>query len=258
MNKEEIKTIMDVEGYTSLKEGLFLYSLAKTLKNFPVVVEIGSWKGRSTVWLASGLKDGPNNGRVVAVDHGVGDSDAGLESTAGIFSDNIKKNNVDEIVTAIFNKSEEAINSWSDPIDMLFIDGAHDYENVKKDFLWEKYLNDNGWLVMHDVLNPAEGPVRVFIERVIKSDSFENFGTVDSILFAQKKKGLRRYGLRKTVLGLLLRFSLILTKINKKIPKNGLRKRIIRILMKNFLRGLIAKMANFKLAGFDKIKTELA
>ncbi|OGM98179.1 MAG: hypothetical protein A2735_00525 [Candidatus Yanofskybacteria bacterium RIFCSPHIGHO2_01_FULL_41_21] len=257
MNKEEIKTIMDVEGYTSLKEGLFLYSLAGTLINSPVMVEIGSWKGRSTIWLASGLRDGTGSGRVVAVDHGVGDSDAGIQQTAEIFSANIKKSNVAEMITTIFKKSEEAISNWSDPVDMLFIDGAHDYENVKRDFAWEEFLKDGGWLVMHDVLNPAEGPARMFLERVIKTNGFKNFGTVDSILFAQKGEGLKRYDLRKTIIGILLRFCLILTKVNKKLPKNGLPKKIVRILMKDIVRGLITKVANFKLVGFDKIKTEL-
>ncbi len=257
MDKAEIKTIMDVEGYTSLKEGLFLYSLASTLENSSVVVEIGSWKGRSTIWLASGLRDGVGNGRVVAVDHGIGDSDAGLQQTAEIFSANIKKNNVAEMITTIFKKSEEAISNWSDSIDMLFIDGAHDYENVKRDFMWEKFLKNGGWLIMHDVLNPAEGPARVFLEKVIKTKSFENFGAVDSILFAQKREGLRKYSFRKIIIGILLRCCLILTEVNKKLPKNGLRKKVVRVLMKDIVRGLITKVADFKLAGFDKIKTEL-
>ena len=247
---------MEVEGYTSLKEGLFLYSLASTLKKSSVVMEIGSWKGRSTIWLASGLKDGSGSGHVFAVDHGVGDSEAGLQQTAEVFSANIKKNNVAEMITTIFKKSEEAIQDWSEPIDILFIDGAHDYESVRRDFLWEKYLVDGGWLVMHDVLNPGEGPARVFLENVVKSNCFENFGTVDSILFAQKK-GFSPYSLKKTILGILLRFCLVLTKINRNLPKNGLLKKIVRILMKRVLRGLTAKTANFKLLAFDRIKAQL-
>lgn len=256
MDKTEVKRIVGIEGYISLEEGLFLYSLANTLKKSAVIVEIGSWKGLSAVWLASGLRDGMA-GRVIAVDHGIGDPEAGLQETAEIFSENIKKANVSEMITPIFKKSEEAISGWSSPINMLFIDGSHDYESVRRDFLWEKYLADGGWLVMHDVINPAEGPARVFLGKVLRSNNFENFGTVDSILFAQKKKVLSRCSFRKTLLIIFLKSHLILTKIYKKLPKRGLRKKIVRVLMKNILRNLIAKTANFQISSFNKLKAEL-
>lgn len=256
MNDELIKKIMDIDGYTSLNEGFLLYSLAKKLKDSAIAVEVGSWKGRSTAWLALGLKEAGTHGQVVAIDHGIGDSATGLQETAAAFLHNIKRLEITEFVKPIFEKSQQAILAWSGPIQLLFIDAAHDYESVRTDFGWERYLADGGWIVFHDVLNPSEGPTRIFLEKVIKSNRFNCFGTVDSVVFARKMFNPHPNIVRKYLLMGLLRAWIILTGFHKKLPKRGIRKKISRILMKDILRSLFAKVANHRIAGFSEVRNK--
>ena len=55
----EIQEIVEkMDGWLSFAEGSFLYNAARNASGRGAVVEIGSWKGKSTIWLANGLKDG--------------------------------------------------------------------------------------------------------------------------------------------------------------------------------------------------------
>ena len=68
MSIEEVEDIVrEVEGHISNLEGECLYHLARSSKTKGVIVEIGSWKGKSTIWLAKGAKAG-NKNKVYAVD----------------------------------------------------------------------------------------------------------------------------------------------------------------------------------------------
>lgn len=58
IRKEEIKKLVErVDGWLTHGEGGLLYNLAKNCKGNGVIVEIGSWKGKSTIWLGAGSKD---------------------------------------------------------------------------------------------------------------------------------------------------------------------------------------------------------
>jgi len=75
MSAEETKKIADkINGHLSDKEGEFLYSTAKKCLGKGAIVEIGCWKGKSTVYLASGSKAG-NNIKVYAIDPHQGTKD---------------------------------------------------------------------------------------------------------------------------------------------------------------------------------------
>lgn len=240
INKEQIENIQKIEGYLDEKEGLLLYRLATQLQDNAVTVEIGSFKGKSAVWTASGILHSGKKGRVVAIDHGVGDPEAGIMDTKGALLKNVKDNGVSELVEPIFMTSQDAIKNWHTPIDLLFIDAAHDYYNVKEDFKWAQFLKDGGYIVFHDVLNPAEGPARVFIEEVIGSLNYSSFGAVDSVMFAKKDLSRRkRLGIRENLIVYLLYLWLFLTKVINKLPKRGFRKSIVRIAMKDYLRKVI-------------------
>jgi len=248
IDKKKVQNIEAIEGFLTRNEGLLLYSLARMQKPHSTIVEVGSWKGKSTAWLSHGMIDGGSSGsRVVAVDHGIGDSGTGPENSRGAFLQNMQKSGVSNVIDPIFKKSEDAIKGWQKPIDLLFIDAAHDFENVKKDFLWEEYLSDGGLIVLHDGLEAVLGPAGMYIQRVLNSGDFKNFGTVDSILFAQKTAGHKGNILRRKILTSLLRFNLILGGFYNRSPKQGFRKTIMRILMKSILRKIIGLVANYRL-----------
>jgi hypothetical protein len=82
--------------------------------------------------------------------------------------------------------STEVASSWNRPIRLLWIDGDHSYEGVKKDlegfFL---HLVPLGVVAFHDALNAFPGPIRVFVEDVLRSDQFGSAGFVHSIAWVQ-------------------------------------------------------------------------
>ena len=186
--------VQATEGLLSDAETECLYLLAKKCGG-STIVEIGSWKGKSTVCLALGSKAG-GSGKVFAIDphSGLADSCAKLyypEDTGPIFRENIKRARVDDIVTPLVMKSEEAAKGWTEPISLLWIDGAHDYENVKKDFLlWEPYLKKDGVIAFHDALyslgHNYPGIRKVMYKYIFQSNSFSNVHFCGSIVCATK------------------------------------------------------------------------
>ncbi len=190
---EKIKKLADkVDGWLTDNEGELLYNTAKNCKgNSGAIVEVGSWKGKSTIYLGKGSKAG-NHVKVYAIDPHIGSPE--LKEIFGDniwtfeeFKENIKTAEVDDIVVPINKTSVEAAETFQEPIEFLFIDGDHNYEMVKLDFeLWFPMVIEGGIIAFHD--SGAHGPKRVINQNVYKSKNFKNIGIVDSILFAQKVK----------------------------------------------------------------------
>ena len=106
----------------SNREGQILYWSAKKRSQEGVIVEIGSWKGISTIWLAKGALAG-SGVEVYAIDPHKGTSwhivEQQLEDTYPIFRHNIKRAGVENVVIPLLMKSEEAIRGWSKSIGLL-------------------------------------------------------------------------------------------------------------------------------------------
>lgn len=194
MNTEinEIKKLVDkVEGWLSDEEGELLYTLAKNCKGKGVIVEIGSWKGRSTIWLAKGSKAG-NNVKIYAIDPHTGSPECkklyGEIRTFGEFKKNIENTEVDDIVIPVVKTSEEVAENFNELVELVFVDGAHGYESVKLDFeLWFPKLIDGGIMAFHDTIGWV-GPKKVVEKYIYKSKNFRNVGFIGSITFAEKVK----------------------------------------------------------------------
>lgn len=151
----------DVEGWLSEKEGLYLYSLARLVSKLGCIVEIGSWKGKSTIWLAMGSQ-AVGGGKVYAVDPHTPDG-----SSEKAFRENIKKAGVESIVVPMVMSSIEAVQGWQKPIGILWIDGDHKYRGVRSDFFgWYPHVVEGGVIALHDTLN-RKG-VRKFVHRQIQ------------------------------------------------------------------------------------------
>jgi predicted O-methyltransferase YrrM len=181
---DEVRDIINLvsripnDGSLTMEEGLCLYNLARTRHVDGVIVEIGSWQGRSTIWLAKGaLADGKT--KIYAID-------PHIEHTLTIFKQNIKRAGIENVVIPIVMKSEEAVKGWNEPISLLWIDGSHDYEDVKKDLLfYEPYLQIGGIVAFHDCW-AWSGPRRLIRERVLISNQFTNIRCTDRVVFATK------------------------------------------------------------------------
>ena len=148
------QTVAPIPGWLTENEGKFLYKYAKGVSPPNIVVEIGSWKGRSTICLGKGVKDG-NKASVYAIDPHIGSKDHQAynqsRSTFQEFKQNIKNAGINEYIEPIVKKSKDARGDVDGTIGLLFIDGDHDYEAVKLDNkLWFPLVADGGVVAFHD------------------------------------------------------------------------------------------------------------
>ena len=91
--------ITKLGGWLTEAEGIFLYKTAKTISPKNVIVEIGSWKGKSTICLGKGVQDG-NKAKIYAIHPHIGSSEHQKRfdhvDTYQEFIGNIKNAGVDE------------------------------------------------------------------------------------------------------------------------------------------------------------------
>lgn len=179
-----------VPGHLTEKEARFLGLLAACVPAKGSIVEIGSFKGRSTVMLAK-VASHYGGGPVVAIDpHNspiLFDHQANPEASSyEDFLSNIRAAGVSNHVEPHAAYSKDVANSWDQTIRILWIDGDHSYEGAKNDlggFL--PHLVPSGVVAYHDALNNFPGPIRVFVEDILRSDRFGPAGFVQSIAWAQ-------------------------------------------------------------------------
>lgn len=192
---QEIRAVVDkVDGWLGKREGPYLYSLAKLGSQLGVIVEIGSWKGKSTVWLAKGSEAGRGT-QVYAIDPHVGGPDQeklGYKNvnTVEEFGKNIKLAGVETIVTPLVMASMQAVEGWNSPIGLLWIDGDHSYDSVRSDFYsWEPFVTEGGIVALHDTYS-WEGVRRLVDQELLSVSQYRVLGQVDGILAVQKVRSL--------------------------------------------------------------------
>lgn len=192
MHLENVKKIVEnIDGWLSNAEGELIYDFAKNCTGKGVIVEIGSWKGKSTIWLGKGSEAG-NKTRVYAVDPHTGSSEHQRKNetteTLEEFTRNIKNAKVDNVVVPLIKTSEEAARNFDRLVEFIFIDGAHEYEFVKLDLdAWFPKVINGGVMAFHDTIY-WDGPKKVVNDSIYKSKFFKNVGFIDSITFATKVK----------------------------------------------------------------------
>lgn len=185
-----------VDGWLSDRETAFLVMAAAHPTTAGAVLEIGSFRGRSTIALALAMQHvgrgepGPGS-QLVAVDPML-DDDPLLErplprgAARQQFELNLARSGVRTMVEFHQAFSYELASDWSRPLRLLWIDGDHSYPSSKQDFdLFLPYLADGAILAMHDVLSRYDGCIRVFTEDVLSSPHFGAAGLCGSIGWAQ-------------------------------------------------------------------------
>jgi hypothetical protein len=184
------------------------------------VLEIGSFKGKSTVIIAKAaalIGDDP----VIAVDPLTHDSleahDIHGNADADVFQHDFFKNlesyGVKDRVEFHQQFSFDMVKTFEGTIRFLWVDGDHSYVGVKRDIaLFTPFLADGAIVAMHDVLHNLDGPIRCFAEDILQSSNFGRAGVCGSIGWGQYHKDInhiKKYETEKQIL---------LKKINKLIP----------------------------------------
>ncbi len=194
-----------IPGWLSPQEAKTLFDLARSLPNRgPIVVEIGSFQGKSSLVLAKGLKAkiGP---KLFCIDPFNADGDpcskphyAHIASQISLplreqFIANMKRNRVYDMIELLTGYSTDFAGTFSWPISLLFIDGNHEYDAVLRDYLdWSPLLSEGGIIAMHDVWrDPTSerlegGPAMVAMGHVIGKPGWSETKLVDSLLYAKR------------------------------------------------------------------------
>lgn len=144
------KDVNLIEGWLNYPVVKLLYNKSRVLQSHQNIVEIGSWKGRSTVLF--GLSSQAN---IYAIDPHTGSSEhRGLVEeidTYNEFKENLLKHNLLDKINIYKDYSANVSKKFHEGIDLLWIDGSHEYADVKLDFeCWFPKLNYGGVILFHD------------------------------------------------------------------------------------------------------------
>jgi hypothetical protein len=146
-----LKEIDKQEGHFGIKEGRIVFKIARSLKDFSVVVEIGAYKGKSTCFIAEGLRG--SSSRLYSVDTWF--NDGGMrQSRMDTFPDflrNISPWSGKIIPLRGFSADIRKAWPFERKIDFLWIDGDHAYAGVKKDIEdWLPLVRGGCFVCFHD------------------------------------------------------------------------------------------------------------
>ncbi|MBI4843557.1 MAG: class I SAM-dependent methyltransferase [Nitrospirae bacterium] len=191
-----IKELRHIDGWLTERELKLLLSYSSKVKKGKVILEIGSWKGRSTLCLLEGAKK--NHAKVVAVDTFKGSAEHGDVDTYDEFIANINRHADYGNLEVIRDASENAAQKWNGEISLLFIDGSHKYEDVEKDFnSWEGKVEKGGYILFHDSFPQGWLDVQLFIiRRLFGNDDYNFIKAVDTISVFRKEPRRHRNELR--------------------------------------------------------------
>ena len=198
--------INNVKGFLDEDEGRCLYETALKAGPLGPCLEIGSYCGKSTLYLGAACRE--NNGILFSIDHHRGseeqqpgeayfdaelfDPQAGRVDTFGRFRATIEHAGIDDTVVPIVCRSEVAARKWATPLSLVFIDGGHAFETVFTDYnAWAGHIISGGFLLVHDIFaDPAQGgqaPYHVY-NLAIASGLFREVKMVKTLGVLQRQK----------------------------------------------------------------------
>jgi hypothetical protein len=140
-----------IGGWLTRAQARRLWDAAAGLPPRSTVVEIGSHRGRSTAVLASAVRGA--GGRVVAIDPFLAEGRFGGRRTADEFRANIEGLELSGVVQQVQELSQVVLVDWSAPIDLLYIDGKHDYWSCSRDLAWVRHCRPGTRIYVHDAFS---------------------------------------------------------------------------------------------------------
>jgi predicted O-methyltransferase YrrM len=188
-------------------EGLALHRMARERLPHGPVLEVGTYCGKSAVYLGAAAR--AVGGVVITVDHHRGseenqsgwehhdpalvDEHTGRIDTLPFFRRTLADAGLEDVVVGVVGDSATVSALWRTPLSMLFIDGGHGDEPAHADYAgWAPWLLPGGVLAIHDVCpDPAAGgrpPYDVYL-RALASGAFEERGAVGSLRLLERRTG---------------------------------------------------------------------
>jgi len=199
------KLLKDVKGFLDTREGGSLYQFALKASRMGPCLEIGSYCGKSTIYLGIACRE--NNSTLFSIDHHRGseeqqpgeeyfdpelfDPQIGRVDTFKEFRKTLQISGLEDTVVPIVCKSAVAARQWATPLSLVFIDGGHTFEAVFTDYnAWSGHIIPNGYLLIHDIFkDPAKGgqaPYQVY-QQAADSGLFHELPMVETLGVLQRR-----------------------------------------------------------------------
>lgn len=195
------------KGFMPEGEGMLLHRLARECLPHGPVLEVGTYCGKSAIYLGAAARE--VGGTVFTVDHHRGseenqsgwehhdaslvDPETGVMDTLPVFRATLARAGLEDQVVAVVGRSTTVSAVWRTPLSMLFIDGGHAEIHAQNDYTgWAPWLATGGLLVIHDVFaDPADGgqaPYHVVL-RALGSGDFEETEALGSMRVLRRRFG---------------------------------------------------------------------
>lgn len=209
MSPDVRRAALAATGFMPEVEGDALHEAAlEAASNCPGLpfVEIGSYCGRSTIWLGDAAR---RAGTVLfAVDHHRGseenqegwewhdtslvDPEIGRMDTLPTFRRTVYDAGLEDVVIAVVGQSPIVARHWTMKVALVFIDGGHGVEPARLDYLgWTPHVAAGGLLAVHDVFeDPAEGgqaPFEQIYRPAVESGLFEPISMCGSLRVLRRR-----------------------------------------------------------------------
>lgn len=168
--KTRYGAIGKIYSHLTLEEKLTLVSLARSYEG--TFVEIGSYLGSSSCFIAEGILQSGRKSHLYCIDTWQNDAmSEGNRDTYDAFLNNTQEYR--NIISPLRGWSYDIAENFDETVDFMFIDGDHSYEGIKRDVdLWVPKLNPGALVVMHDI-GWAEGVQRVVVEDIAPIAKYE-------------------------------------------------------------------------------------
>ena len=198
------------KGFMPPDEGALLYRVAAARAPHGPLLEVGTYCGKSAIYLGAAARGCDDTGAVVfTVDHHRGseenqagwehhdttlvDPQTGLMDTLPVFRRTLAAAGLEDLVVALIGRSTTVSAHWRTPLSLLFIDGGHAEEHAQNDYSgWAPWVMSGGSLVIHDVFErPEDGgqaPYHVYL-RALESGAFIEVETVGSMRVLRRTAG---------------------------------------------------------------------
>ena len=198
LNLEQTR-IDRIKGFLDPEEGRGLYEIALEASQLGPCLEIGSYCGKSAVYLASACRE--NGSILFSIDHHRGSEEQQLGEeyfdpelldfktfcmdTFPLFRQTLARTGLEETVVPMVSRSDIVARSWATPLALVFIDGGHAFKTVRSDYdCWAGHILPGGYLLIHDIFeNPEEGgqaPWEVY-RTALNSGQFEEDSRIKTL-----------------------------------------------------------------------------
>ena len=198
-----LSKIEEIKGFMPNHEGEALMSWAKTFSKIGPLLEIGSFCGKSSIYLGLAAKE--KNQVVFTIDHHKGSEEHQLNeeyfdpeiydeslnsvNTFPLFLKNIRIFDLEDSVIPIVSSSASVAKGWNKNLGMVFVDGSHSLEAATLDYeSWGSHIKNGGALVIHDIFEDpnlgGQAPYEIY-KRAL-NDGYKLYERVDTIVCLTK------------------------------------------------------------------------